>query len=88
MQAHRHHDISDKVWEKISPHLFGGKGSVGRLAKNNRQFINAVFRILRTGSPQSDLPPDSGHWMTPCGIIKGHEWNNSGIQRNYVNLFL
>ncbi len=61
MQAHRYHDISDEVWEK-TPHLSGGKGSVGRLAKNSRQFINVVFRILYTGSPQGDLPPDSGHW--------------------------
>ncbi len=45
MQARRRHDISDEVWEK-TPHLPGGKGSVGRPATNNRQFINAVFWVL------------------------------------------
>lgn len=62
MQAHRRHDISDKVWENIRPYLTGRKGSVGRPATDNRLFINAVFWILRTGAPWRDLPPDYGSW--------------------------
>jgi transposase len=34
----------------------------GRIAKDNRLFINTVFRILRTGAPWRDLPPDYGDW--------------------------
>ncbi len=56
--AHRRHDISDEVWEKLKPHLPGRKGSWGGVAKDNRQFINAVFWIMRTGAPWRDLPPD------------------------------
>lgn len=59
---HRRHDISDKTWELIEPHLPGRKGSWGGQAKDNRQFINAVFWILRTGAPWRDLPPDYGDW--------------------------
>ncbi len=62
MQAHRRHDISDRVWENIQAHLPGSKGLVGRPANDNRQFINAVFWILRTGAPWRDLPPDYGDW--------------------------
>jgi len=62
MGSHRRHDISDKIWEKLEPHLPGRLGSVGRLAKDNRLFINAVFWIIRTGAPWRDLPPDYGHW--------------------------
>lgn len=54
--AHRRHDISDKVWDLLEPHLPGRKGSWGGLAKDNRLFINAVFWILRTGSSWRDLP--------------------------------
>ncbi len=60
--SHRHHDISDKVWELLAPHLPGRKGGWGAVAKDNRLFINAVFWILRTGSPWRDLPPDYGDW--------------------------
>ena len=62
MQAHRRHDISDRVWEKLEPHLPGRKGSWGGVAHDNRQFINAVFWIMRTGAPWRDLPPDYGDW--------------------------
>ena len=62
--AHRRHDISDRTWEIIAPHLPGGPGKVGRPAQDNRRFINAVFWILRTGAPWRDLPPDYGQWNT------------------------
>jgi transposase len=60
--AHRRHDISDVVWSILEPHLLGGKGTWGGNARDNRQFINAVLWILRTGAPWRDLPPDYGDW--------------------------
>ena len=62
MKTHRRHDISDRLWEKLKPHLPGRKGSVGRPANDNRLYINGVFWILRTGAPWRDLPEDYGHW--------------------------
>ena len=62
MLAHRRHDISDRVWDKIKDKLPGGAGKVGRRASDNRLFINAVLWILRTGAPWRDLPPDYGDW--------------------------
>ena len=46
MEAHRRHDISDRVWYLIEPHLPGRRGIWGGIARDNRQFINAVFWIL------------------------------------------
>lgn len=60
--AHRRHDISDRVWSLLEPHLPGREGIWGGQARDNRQFINAVFWILRTGAPWRDLPPDYGDW--------------------------
>jgi transposase len=60
--AHRRHDISDRIWELLEPRLLGRKGTQGGNARDNRQFINAVFWILRTGAPWRDLPPDYGDW--------------------------
>ncbi len=42
-KAYRRHDISDRVWELLEPHLPGRKGSWGGVATDNRRFINAVF---------------------------------------------
>ena len=60
--AHRRHDISDRVWLLLEPHLPGRAGSWGGVAQDNRRFINAIFRVLRTGAPWRDLPPDCGDW--------------------------
>ena len=37
-----------------------GNGKRGRPSHDNRRFIGAACRILRTGSLQRDLPPDYG----------------------------
>ena len=56
---HHRHDISDRAWELLSDrawellknNLPGQKGKRGGQARDNRQFINAVIWILRTGAP-------------------------------------
>ena len=60
--SHRRHDISDRTWELLEPHLPGREGMWGGIAKDNRLFLNAVVWILRTGAPWRDLPPDLGDW--------------------------
>ncbi len=62
LASHRRHDMSDQVWDCLKPHLPGEQGKGGRPAYDNRQFLNAVFWILRTGAPWRDLPPDYGDW--------------------------
>jgi transposase len=62
--THRRHDISDEVWALLKPHLPGQAGQWGGIAQDNRNFINAVFWILRTGAPWRDLPSDYGNWNT------------------------
>jgi transposase len=60
--SQRRHDISDKTWALLEPHLPGREGVWGGVARNNRLFINAVLWILRTGAPWRDLPPCYGKW--------------------------
>ena len=65
--TYHRHDISEETWELLENHLPGRKGTWGGNARDNRQFINAVFWILRTGAPWRDLPPDYGDWKnTHC----------------------
>ncbi|MGI2299250.1 IS5 family transposase [Candidatus Cardinium hertigii] len=73
---HRH-DISDKVWSILSPLLPGQQGGWGAVAKDNRLFINAVFWILRTGSPWRDLPSSYGDWKNTHRRFS--RWRDNGI---------
>ena len=76
-EAHRRHDITDKVWNLLEPHLPGREGSWGGIATDNRRFVNAVFWILRTGAPWRDLPPDYGGWSnTHRRFIR---WRDKGV---------
>lgn len=75
--SHRRHDISDYVWNLLSPHLPGRQGMWGGKAKDNRQFINAVFWILRTGAPWRDLPADYGDWKNTHRRFC--RWRDKGI---------
>ena len=59
-ESTRRHDLSDSVWALLEAHLPGQSGQWGGIAKDNRQFINAVFWILRTGAPWRDLPASYG----------------------------
>ena len=86
MQAHRRHDISDRVWENIQAHLPGSKGLVGRPANDNRLFINAVFWILRTGAPWRDLPPDYGDWKN--SHRRFCRWRDRGVWEHLLEVVI
>lgn len=86
MQAHRRHDISDRIWENIQAHLPGSKGLVGRPANDNRLFINAVFWILRTGAPWRDLPPDYGDWKNTHRRFC--RWRDRGVWEHLLEVVI
>lgn len=60
--SYHRHDLSDHVWSLLEPHLPGRPGGWGRVAHDNRCFLNGVLWVLRTGAPWRDLPPDYGDW--------------------------
>ena len=85
-EDYRRHDISDRVWELLEPHLPGRQGSSGRNARDNRQFINAVIWILRTGAPWRDLPPEYGDWKNTNRRFC--RWRDKGIWGKLFKLFV
>ena len=87
MEASYHrHDISDKAWAVLEPHLPGQRGQWGGIAQDNRRFINAVFWVLRTGAPWRDLPPDYGKW----GSVHQRfiRWRKKGIWENLLETLI
>ena len=84
--SHRRHDITDAAWALLAPHLPGQVGQWGGVAKDNREFINAVFWILRTGAPWRDLPPDYGKWNTVQRRFC--RWRDKGIWARLLELLI
>ena len=58
---HRH-AIADTDWDRIKDLLPGQPGQHGKVAKDNRLFIDAVLWIGKTGAPWRDLPERFGNW--------------------------
>lgn len=56
--------LTDQQWAKMEPHCLGKPTDPGRSGNNNRQFLEAVLWIARTGSPWRDLPTQFGKWNT------------------------
>ena len=80
------HDISDEVWKLLSPLLPGQPGQWGGLAKDNRQFINAVFWVLRTGAPWRDLSPAYGKWGTIYQRFR--RWRDKGVWEHILEALI
>ena len=84
--VHRRHDISDRVWELLEPHLPGRKGTRGVTARDNRLFINAVFWIPRAGAPWRDLPPDYGDWKNTHRRFC--RWRDKGVWEQLLEILV
>ncbi len=85
-QENRRHDISDNMWALLEPYLPGRPGACGRVAQDNRRFINAVIWILRTGASWRDLPPEYGDWKNTHRRFS--RWRDKGIWAKLFNMFV
>ena len=54
--------LSDSQWARVASLLPGKDGDPGRSATDNREFLEAVLWIARTGAPWRDLPDEFGLW--------------------------
>lgn len=61
---HDRHRLRDDQWERIKDALPGKKSDPGRTGEDNRQFVEAVMWIGRTGVPWRDLPLGKGKWSS------------------------
>ena len=58
----RRYGLRDDQWERIEGLLPGRAGTVGRPARDNRLFVEAVLYRYRAGLPWRDLPERFGAW--------------------------
>ncbi|MCK6103632.1 IS5 family transposase [Brevundimonas sp. EYE_349] len=69
--------LTDAQWAKIEPHCLGKPSDPGRSGRNNRQFLEAVLWIARTGSPWRDLPERFGNWST--AFRRFRDWREADV---------
>lgn len=75
-------DLSDEEWAVVQP-LLPPRGR-GPARKNDRQVINGIFYILRTGAPWRDLPERYGPHTTVYNRYV--RWGERGIWRGISKL--
>ena len=71
---HRH-ELSEQEWEKLQPSVVRGRGRPSKLG--DREFINGVIWIAKTGAPWRDLPERFGNWKTVYNRF--NQWSKKGI---------
>ena len=55
--------LDNRQWTKLSRVIEAQRG-VGRRGRDDRNFVEGVLWIHRTGAPWRDLPSDFGPWKT------------------------
>ena len=73
----KRYELSADQWKKIEPMLPGRPGWVGVTARDNRQFVNGVLWVLRSGAHWKDLPAGYGNWKSSHKRFT--RWARSGI---------
>ena len=73
----RRYELSDDEWERIAPLLPGKSSDCGVTAKDNRQFVNGVLWIARSGAPWRDLPDRYGLWNSV--YQRFNRWTKAGV---------
>jgi transposase len=79
--------ISNPVWQQLEVAVQTAKhsaaGAPGEMT--DREFLEALLHLQRTGSPWRDLPPELGYWHAV--YMRFRRWEARGVwQRLWKNL--
>ena len=73
----KRYELSDWQWERVKELLPGKAGDPGRSGRDNRQFVNGVLWVLRSGAHWHDLPERYGKWKTVH--TRFSRWAKAGV---------
>lgn len=82
----KRYELSATQWRKIEGFLPGRSGSVGVTAKDNRNFVNGVLWVLRSGAHWKDRPPEYGNWKSAHKRFT--RWARDGIWERIFKVLL
>ncbi len=71
--------ISDAMWEELGPAVQAAKHSAAGAPPewSDREFLEAVLHLQRTGSPWRDLPAELGYWHAVD--MRFRRWEARGV---------
>jgi len=73
----KRYELTDAQWRRICGLVPGKAGDPGRSGSDNRQFVNGVLWVLRSGAHWHDLPERYGKWKTVHKRFT--RWAKSGV---------
>lgn len=76
----KRYELTDQEWEQIVLLLPSNKGRWGRPPKDNRQMLNAMVWLARSGAPWRDLPERYGPWESVYSRFR--KWIDDGVLDN------
>ena len=79
--------ISDRIWKEMEAAVSAAKHSAAGAPadKSEREFIEAVLYLNRTGCPWRDLPSELGYWHAI--YMRFRRWEKRGVwKRLWKNL--
>ena len=59
----KRYELEDQDWERIKD-LVATPYTTGRPKRDDRQLLNGMFWVLRSGAPWRDMPERYGPWQT------------------------
>ncbi len=68
-------DLTEAEWQRLAPHLPHAR--TGRPRRDDRQVINGILWLHRTGAPWRDLPERYGPWATVASRF--YRWRKAGV---------
>ena len=71
--------ISDSMWKTLGPAVEAAKHSRAGApaAQGDREFLEALLHLIRTGSPWRDLPAKLGYWHAV--YMRFRRWEGRGV---------
>jgi transposase len=85
MMGVKRYELTDLQWGRIMSLLPGKSGDPGRTGSDNRQFVNGVLWVLRSGAHWHDLPERYGKWKTAHKRFS--RWAKTGVwERVFADL--
>jgi|SRR5579872_887391 putative transposase len=73
----KRYELSERQWERVKDLLPGKVGDPGRTGADNRQFVNGVLWVLRSGAHWHDLPERYGKWKSVH--TRFSRWAKAGV---------